>query len=46
MRQSLSIIIQCLNEMPEGIIKVDDNKISPPSRLQNEKFYGIINTSF
>lgn len=32
MRQSLDIIIQCLNQMPEGEIKVDDRKISPPSR--------------
>jgi NADH dehydrogenase (ubiquinone) Fe-S protein 2 len=32
MRESLSIIVQCLNQMPEGEIKVDDRKISPPSR--------------
>jgi len=32
MRQSLSIIYQCLNKMPEGSIKIDDAKISPPSR--------------
>lgn len=32
MRQSLSIIVQCMNQMPEGEIKVDDRKISPPSR--------------
>ncbi|XP_070551492.1 NADH-ubiquinone oxidoreductase 49 kDa subunit-like [Ptychodera flava] len=34
MRQSLRIIHQCLNMMPEGEIKVDDNKISPPSRAE------------
>nr|UXD08351.1 Nad7 [Alaria esculenta] len=34
MRQSLSIIYQCLNKMPEGSIKVDDAKISPPSRAE------------
>jgi NADH dehydrogenase (ubiquinone) Fe-S protein 2 len=34
MRQSLRIIMQCLNEMPQGIIKVDDRKITPPSRSQ------------
>jgi NADH dehydrogenase (ubiquinone) Fe-S protein 2 len=34
MRQSLRIIGQCLNEMPQGIIKVDDRKITPPSRSQ------------
>lgn len=33
MRQSLRIIIQCLNQMPEGLVKVDDKKITPPSRL-------------
>lgn len=33
MRQSLRLIIQCLNKMPTGIIKVDDKKISPPSRV-------------
>ena len=32
MRQSLRIILQCLNEMPTGIVKVDDAKITPPSR--------------
>jgi len=32
MRQSVAIIVQCLNQMPEGEIKVDDRKISPPSR--------------
>jgi NADH dehydrogenase (ubiquinone) Fe-S protein 2 len=32
MRQSIRIIQQCLNNMPEGHIKVDDNKIVPPSR--------------
>jgi NADH dehydrogenase (ubiquinone) Fe-S protein 2 len=32
MRQSLRIINQCLNKMPEGIVKVDDWKIVPPPR--------------
>jgi NADH dehydrogenase (ubiquinone) Fe-S protein 2 len=32
MRQSLRLIVQCLNQLPQGIIKVDDKKISPPSR--------------
>lgn len=31
-RQSLRIIDQCLNKMPEGQIKVDDHKIVPPPR--------------
>ncbi|CAM6095035.1 unnamed protein product [Calypogeia fissa] len=34
MRQSIRIIVQCLNEMPMGTIKSDDQKISPPSRTQ------------
>ncbi|CAI2168901.1 15973_t:CDS:2 [Funneliformis geosporum] len=32
MRQSIRIIHQCLNQMPQGPIKVDDWKISPPNR--------------
>lgn len=32
MRQSLKIINQCLNKIPNGIIKTDDNKLFPPSR--------------
>jgi NADH dehydrogenase (ubiquinone) Fe-S protein 2 len=34
MRQSIRIIMQCLNEMPTGIIKTDDRKITAPSRSQ------------
>jgi NADH dehydrogenase (ubiquinone) Fe-S protein 2 len=32
MKESLKIIEQCLNKMPLGIIKTNDNKITPPSR--------------
>lgn len=32
MRQSLRIIEQCLNKMPAGEIRTDDNKVCPPSR--------------
>eukprot|EP00877_Chromochloris_zofingiensis_P009250 jgi/Chrzof1/4579/Cz14g19010.t1 len=32
MRESLRIIYQCLNEMPEGNYKTVDNKVAPPSR--------------
>jgi NADH:ubiquinone oxidoreductase subunit D len=32
MRESLRIIFQCLNEMPEGNYKSTDGKVSPPSR--------------
>ncbi|KAG6329392.1 hypothetical protein ID866_9697 [Astraeus odoratus] len=31
-RESLRIIHQCLNKMPTGVVKVDDNKIVPPPR--------------
>ena len=32
MRQSLRIISQCLNNLPEGVVKADDKKLTPPSR--------------
>jgi len=34
MRESLKIIFQCLNSMPGGYFKLDDHKITPPSRAQ------------
>jgi NADH dehydrogenase (ubiquinone) Fe-S protein 2 len=34
MRESLHIIMQCLNKIPNGPIKVDDRKITPPTRGQ------------
>lgn len=34
MRQSLRIMMQCVNQMPQGLVKVDDRKITPPSRSQ------------
>ena len=34
MRQSIAIIVQCLNRMPAGEIKVDDHKVVPPSRAE------------
>ena len=33
-RQSLNIIGQCLNKIPVGSIKADNQKIVPPTRLQ------------
>lgn len=33
MRQSLRIVQQCINKMPAGIVRVDDKKVSPPSRV-------------
>ncbi len=32
MRESLRIIHQCLNELPQGAIKTENKKISPPLR--------------
>ena len=32
MRQSLHIIEQCINKIPTGPVKLDDNKLFPPSR--------------
>ena len=34
MRQSLRIMLQCLNQMPEGDIVTDDAKCVPPSRAE------------
>lgn len=34
MRQSNAIIRQCLKQMPEGPVKVDDRKIAPPPRAE------------
>ena len=32
MRQSMRIIAQCMDQMPEGEVRVDDAKIAPPKR--------------
>ena len=32
MRESLRIISQCLDAMPNGLVRIDDHKITPPSR--------------
>ncbi len=37
MRESTKIIIKCLNNIPNGLIKIDNNKISPPSRSNMKK---------
>ena len=34
MRQSLRIIKFCIENIPQGLIKIDDKKVSPPSRLE------------
>ena len=46
MRESLKIIEQCLENIPVGIIKTNNNKITPPSRKDIKRIYGIFNTSF
>ncbi|MGH7039815.1 MAG: NADH-quinone oxidoreductase subunit D, partial [Stellaceae bacterium] len=37
MRQSLRIMRQTLEAMPEGPIKIDDNKVAPPSRAEMKR---------
>ena len=37
MRESLKIIEQCLRRMPDGPVKVQDNKIVPPSRAEMKR---------
>ena len=37
MRQSISIINQCLNKIKSGPISIEDNKITPPKRNQMKK---------
>ena len=37
MRQSVRIIAQCLDEMPEGPVIADDNKIVPPRRAEMKR---------
>jgi NADH dehydrogenase I D subunit len=32
-RESLKIVLQCINEIPAGLIKSDDRKVSTPSRV-------------
>lgn len=34
MRQSLKIMLQCLEQIPVGRIKADDNKVTPPARSE------------
>ena len=34
MKQSLKIIEQCINSIPYGSIKTNDNKITPPSKIE------------
>jgi len=46
MRESISIISQCLRDFPEGPIKTDDKKTSFSSRKEAKKFYGFFDSPF
>ncbi len=37
MRQSVTMMKQCLNELPDGPVKVDDFKVSPPPRAEMKR---------
>lgn len=37
MRQSLRIMRQCLRDMPQGPVKIDDFKVSPPPRAEMKR---------
>ncbi len=37
MRQSVRMILQCLRELPQGPVKVDDHKVSPPRRADMKR---------
>ncbi|MCQ8277716.1 NADH-quinone oxidoreductase subunit D [Acetobacteraceae bacterium KSS8] len=37
MRESVKIIVQCLQKMPAGPVRIQDNKISPPSRREMKR---------
>lgn len=37
MKQSLSIITQCLESIPTGLVKTNDNKLCPPTRAELKK---------
>ncbi|MDM8335037.1 NADH-quinone oxidoreductase subunit D [Wolbachia pipientis] len=36
-RQSISLVKQCIKKMPEGPVKTEDRKISPPPRAEMKK---------
>ena len=36
MRESVKLILQCIEKMPEGLVTVDDPKISPPKRSETK----------
>ncbi len=43
MRQSIRIIMQALDTMPTGLVKVDDRNVTPPSRVEmKDSMEGLI----
>lgn len=36
MRQSINIVMQCIQTIPEGLVKLDDYKLCPPHRTEIE----------
>ena len=42
MRQSLRIIKQCLDNIPDGPVKSTDNKIAPPKRVMKKSMEALI----
>ena len=34
MRQSVKIVVQCLNLLEPGPVRVDDKKVTPPNRVE------------
>ena len=46
MRESISIIKQCLAKMDKGPIKSFDGKISPPSKKEIKQSMEALNSSF
>lgn len=44
MRQSIRMILQCCEDMPDGVVKSEDPKVSPPSRdLMKNSMEALIN---
>jgi len=37
MRQSIKLVRQCLQKLPDGPVKVDDRKVSPPPRAEMKR---------
>ena len=45
MRESLRIMAQCLEQMPDGPIKIPDQKITPPRRSRAQALDGVADPS-